>query len=69
MTNQDVFDINIPILVIGFKINALIKTLDPEKQEIFKNCMEEAKITVRKEIGKHLTEEKLDEICKILDGH
>ncbi|MDA6069049.1 hypothetical protein NJT12_05380 [Flavobacterium sp. AC] len=69
MTNQDVFDINIPILVIGFKINALIKTLSPEQQEIFKDCMEDAKTTIREGIGKHLTEEKLDEICEILDVH
>ncbi len=68
MTNSDALSINISILVIGCKIDALMGSLTPEQKVIYKSIIEDKKQLIIDKLDKHLPKDKVAELLATLDA-
>ena len=67
MTNTEVFEINLSLMMIGLKTDSLIKALTPEQREIYKNSIEEYKKVFLDGVAKHLPKDRVSELLLLLE--
>ena len=67
MTNTEIFEINLSIMMLGFKTDSLIKALTPEQREIYKNSIEEYKKVFLDGVAKHLPKDRVSELLLLLE--
>jgi hypothetical protein len=67
MTKSETLEINLPTMMIGFKLQSLIKALSPEQKIIYKNSIEDCKRTFLSESAKHLPEDKVSQFLLLLE--
>ena len=67
MTNTEVFEINLSLMMIGFKTDSLIKALTPEQREIYKSSIDEYKKVFLDKSAKHLPKDKVSEFLLLLE--
>ena len=67
MTSTEIFEINLSIMMLGFKTDSLIKALTPEQREIYKNSIEEYKKVFLDGVAKHLPKDRVSELLLLLE--
>lgn len=67
MTNEELLKLNTSLLLIGFKIDALIKSMPDGQKEIYKNVIADKKDIFTSKMAKHLSEDKVSEFLLMLD--
>ncbi len=67
MTEKEYFEINLSIMMISFKIDALIKSLSTEQKGIYIDVISEHKRTFLDGVAKHLPEDRVLEFLSMLD--
>lgn len=67
MTNTEILEMNIPLVLIGFKIDSLIKSLSSEQKEIYKSSIEDYKKIFLDKLATHLPKDKALELLSMLD--
>ena len=67
MTNTEVFEINLSLMMIGFKTDSLIKALTPEQKKIYKSSIDEYKKVFLDKSAKHLPKDRVYEFLSMLD--
>ena len=68
MTNTEVFEINLSLMMIGFKTDSLIKSLSAEQKEIYKKSINEYKKVFLDGVAKHLPKDRVSEFLLMLDA-
>ena len=67
MTNEELIKLNTSILLIGFKIDSLIKALPKENEEVYKSIIADKKELFLSTVAKHLSDDKVSEFLSMLD--
>ena len=67
VTNTEVFEINLSLMMIGFKTDSLIKSLTDEQKEIYKKSINECKKVFLDGVAKHLPKDKVSEFLLLLE--
>ena len=67
MTSTEIFEVNLSIMILGFKTDSLIKALTPEQREIYKNSIEEYKKVFLDGVAKHLPKDRVSELLLLLE--
>lgn len=67
MTNEELIKLNTSILLIGFKIDSLIRALPKEHKEVYKSIIADKKELFLSTVAKHLPEDKVSEFLSMLD--
>ncbi len=67
MINKEIFEMNLPIMMIGFKIDSLIKSLTSEQKDVYQKSIEEYKKVFLDGVAKHLPEDRVSELLSMLD--
>jgi len=67
MNNEELLMLNTSLLMIGFKLDALIKSLPAEQKEIYKGVISNQKALFTSKLAKHLPEDKVSEFLLMLD--
>lgn len=67
MSDEDLLKLNTSILLIGFKIDALVKSLPNEQKETYRNIIADKKELFLSKVAKHLPEDKVSEFLSMLD--
>lgn len=67
MTNTEIFEINLSIMMLGFKTDSLIKSLTNEQKEIYKKSINEYKKVFLDGVAKHLPKDRVSEFLLMLD--
>ena len=67
MTNTEISEINLSIMMLGFKTDSLIKSLTNEQKEIYKKSINEYKKVFLDGVAKHLPKDRVSEFLLMLD--
>ena len=67
MTSTEIFEINLSIMMLGFKTDSLIKSLTDEQKEIYKKSINEYKKVFLDGVAKHLPKDRVSEFLLMLD--
>ena len=67
MTSTEIFEINLSIMMLGFKTDSLIKSLTDEQKEIYKKSINECKKVFLDGVAKHLPKDRVSEFLLMLD--
>lgn len=69
MTASQEFEkqINLNLIIIGHKLNALKSVLTDEQLEAYKKSIEESKTILKSSLEDHLPSEQVDEVLNSLD--
>ena len=67
MTSTEIFEINISIMMLGFKTDSLIKSLTDEQKEIYKKSINEYKKVFLDGVAKHLPKDRVSELLLLLE--
>ena len=67
MTSTEIFEINLSIMMLGFKTDSLIKSLTDEQKEIYKKSINEYKKVFLDGGAKHLPKDRVFEFLLMLD--
>ena len=68
MTNTEAFEINLSLMIIGFKTDSLIKALTSEQREIYKKSIEDSKKIFLDGVAKHLPKDRVSQLLLMLDA-
>lgn len=68
MTSTEIFEINLSIMMLGFKTDSLIKSLTDEQKEIYKKSINECKKVFLDGVAKHLPKDRVSEFLLMLDA-
>ena len=68
MTSTEIFEINLSIMMLGFKTDSLIKSLTDEQKEIYKKSINEYKKVFLDGVAKHLPKDRVSEFLLMLDA-
>ena len=67
MNKEELLELNISLLLLGFKVDALVKSLTEEQKEVYKNLISERKKLFSSTMAKSLPEDKVSEFLLMLD--
>ena len=67
MTSTEIFEVNLSIMILGFKTDSLIKSLTDEQKEIYKKSINEYKKVFLDGVAKHLPKDRVSEFLLMLD--
>jgi hypothetical protein len=67
MTNEELLKLNTSLLLIGFKIDALLKSLLNEQKETYRNIIANKKEIFLSKLAKSLPKDTVDEFLLMLD--
>lgn len=67
MTNEELLKLNTSLLLIGFKIDALVKSLPKEQKEIYRSVITNKKELFLSKLAKSLPKDTVDEFLSMLD--
>lgn len=67
MTSTEIFEVNLSIMILGFKTDSLIKSLTDEQKEIYKKSINECKKVFLDGVAKHLPKDRVSEFLLMLD--
>ena len=67
MTSTEIFEVNLSIMILGFKTDSLIKSLTDEQKEIYKKSINEYKKVFLDGVVKHLPKDRVSEFLLMLD--
>ncbi|MCJ1805435.1 hypothetical protein MRP92_00705 [Flavobacterium covae] len=67
MNNEELLKLNTSLLLIGFKIDALVKSLPKEQKEIYKSVITDKKELFMSKLAKSLPKDTVDEFLLMLD--
>lgn len=68
MTSTEIFEVNLSIMILGFKTDSLIKSLTDEQKEIYKKSINECKKVFLDGVAKHLPKDRVSEFLLMLDA-
>lgn len=68
MNNEELLKLNTSLLLIGFKIDALLKSLPKEQKEIYKSVIADKKELFMSKLAKSLPKDTVDEFLLMLDA-
>lgn len=68
MTSTEIFEVNLSIMILGFKTDSLIKSLTDEQKEIYKKSINEYKKVFLDGVAKHLPKDRVSEFLLMLDA-
>ena len=68
MTSTEIFEVNLSIMILGFKTDSLIKSLTDEQKEIYKKSINEYKKVFLYGVAKHLPKDRVSEFLLMLDA-
>lgn len=69
MTSTEIFEVNLSIMILGFKTDSLIKSLTDEQKEIYKKSINEYKKVFLDAVAKHLPKDRVSEFLLMLDAN
>ena len=69
MTSTEIFEVNLSIMILGFKTDSLIKSLTDEQKEIYKKSINECKKVFLDGVAKHLPKDRVSEFLLMLDAN
>jgi hypothetical protein len=67
MTNTELIEINLSIMMIVFKTDSLVKALTSEQREVYKNSIKDYKKVFLDGVAKHLPKDRVSEFLSMLD--
>lgn len=67
MNNEELLKLNTSILMVGFKLDALIKAMPDEQKEVYKSIIADKKEIFISRLAKFLPEDKVSEFLLMLD--
>ena len=67
MTSTEIFEVNLSIMMLGFKTDSLIKSLTDEQKEIYKKSINEYKKVFLDGVAKHLPKDRVSELLLLLE--
>lgn len=67
MNNEELLKLNTSLLLIGFKIDALVKSLPKEQKETYRSIIADKKELFISKLAKSLPKDKVDEFLLMLD--
>lgn len=67
MNNEELLKLNTSLLLIGFKIDALLKSLPQEQKQIYKSVIADKKELFMSKLAKSLPKDTVDEFLLMLD--
>ena len=67
MTSTEIFEVNLSIMILGFKTDSLIKSLTDEQKEIYKKSINECKKVFLDGVAKHLPKDRVSELLLLLE--
>ena len=67
MTSTEIFEVNLSIMILGFKTDSLIKSLTDEQKEIYKKSINEYKKVFLDGVAKHLPKDRVSEFLLLLE--
>ena len=67
MNNEELLKLNTSLLLIGFKIDALVKSLPKEQKEIYRSVITNKKELFLSKLAKSLPKDTVDEFLSMLD--
>ena len=67
MNNEELLKLNTSLLLIGFKIDALVKSLPKEQKEIYRSIITDKKELFTSKLAKSLPKDTVDGFLLMLD--
>lgn len=67
MNNEELLKLNTSLLLIGFKIDALVKSLPKEQKEIYRSIIADKKELFISKLAKSLPKDTVGEFLLMLD--